>query len=187
MRDVAEHARYDTRTTSTVTAPDIQRLPLTAAVLAGGRSLRMGVDKTLLDVDGRALVSRVVDAVGERLRTHARRHEPPRRARGGEPARGRAHPARRGRLPGSARRVGDRARRRRPMSGCSPSPPTCRTSRPRSSPRCGTCVTTPTPSCPSPRRASSRCSRSTASRRVCRPRARFSRPAAGVPWRCSAA
>ena len=42
-----------------------QRLPLTAAVLAGGRSLRMGVDKTLLDVDGRALVSRVVDAVSE--------------------------------------------------------------------------------------------------------------------------
>lgn len=41
------------------------RLELTAAVLAGGRSLRMGVDKTLLDVDGRALVSRVVDAVGQ--------------------------------------------------------------------------------------------------------------------------
>jgi FdhD protein len=48
-----------------VAAPDGPRLPLTAAVLAGGRSLRMGVDKTLLDVDGRALVSRVVDAVGE--------------------------------------------------------------------------------------------------------------------------
>jgi FdhD protein len=42
-----------------------ERLALTAAVLAGGRSLRMGVDKTLLDVDGRALVVRVVDAVGE--------------------------------------------------------------------------------------------------------------------------
>jgi len=44
---------------------DHQQLPITAAVLAGGRSLRMGVDKTLLDVDGRTLVSRVVDAVGE--------------------------------------------------------------------------------------------------------------------------
>jgi FdhD protein len=42
-----------------------ERLPMTAAVLAGGRSMRMGVDKTLLDVDGRTLVSRVVDAVGE--------------------------------------------------------------------------------------------------------------------------
>jgi len=48
-----------------VTDRTTQRLPITAAVLAGGRSLRMGVDKTLLDVDGRALVSRVVDAVGE--------------------------------------------------------------------------------------------------------------------------
>ena len=41
------------------------RLPLTAAVLAGGRSVRMGVDKTLLDVGGRALVARVVNIVGE--------------------------------------------------------------------------------------------------------------------------
>ncbi len=41
------------------------KLPITAAVLAGGRSLRMGVDKTLLDVDGRPLVARVVGAVGE--------------------------------------------------------------------------------------------------------------------------
>ncbi|NTU71953.1 MAG: formate dehydrogenase accessory sulfurtransferase FdhD [Coriobacteriia bacterium] len=48
-----------------MTAPTDRTLPLTAAVLAGGRSMRMGVDKTLLDVDGRALVARVVDAVGE--------------------------------------------------------------------------------------------------------------------------
>lgn len=40
-------------------------LPVTAAVLAGGRSLRMGVDKTLLSVDGRTLVARVCDAVAE--------------------------------------------------------------------------------------------------------------------------
>jgi len=41
------------------------RLPLTAAVLAGGRSMRMGVDKTLLPVDGETLVARVVATVGE--------------------------------------------------------------------------------------------------------------------------
>ena len=41
-----------------------QVLPVTAAILAGGRSQRMGVDKTLLTVEGRALVSRVADAVG---------------------------------------------------------------------------------------------------------------------------
>lgn len=40
-----------------------ERLPVTAAVLAGGRSLRMGVDKTLLAVDGVPLVSRVLEAV----------------------------------------------------------------------------------------------------------------------------
>lgn len=40
-------------------------LPVTAAVLAGGRSMRMGVDKTLLAVDGEPLVARVVEAVGE--------------------------------------------------------------------------------------------------------------------------
>lgn len=40
------------------------RLPVTAAVLAGGRSVRMGVDKTLLDFEGETLVSRVVDVVG---------------------------------------------------------------------------------------------------------------------------
>lgn len=48
-----------------MTQPTTERLPLTAAVLAGGRSLRMGVDKTLLDVDGQALVTRVAEAVGE--------------------------------------------------------------------------------------------------------------------------
>ncbi|MBE0417270.1 MAG: formate dehydrogenase accessory sulfurtransferase FdhD [Coriobacteriia bacterium] len=42
-----------------------EKLPITAAVLAGGRSMRMGVDKTLLPVDGRPLIARVVDAVGE--------------------------------------------------------------------------------------------------------------------------
>ncbi len=41
------------------------RLPVTAAVLAGGRSLRMGVDKTLLALDGRTLVARVCDVVAE--------------------------------------------------------------------------------------------------------------------------
>ena len=39
------------------------KLPVTAAVLAGGRSMRMGVDKTLLDVDGEALLARVVEVV----------------------------------------------------------------------------------------------------------------------------
>ncbi len=41
------------------------KLPLTAAVLAGGRSMRMGVDKTLLPVDGETLVARVVATVGK--------------------------------------------------------------------------------------------------------------------------
>lgn len=41
------------------------RLPVTAAVLAGGRSMRMGVDKTLISLDGRAMVARVCDAVGK--------------------------------------------------------------------------------------------------------------------------
>lgn len=41
------------------------RLPLTAAILAGGRSMRMGVDKTLLAVDGIPLVARVANAASE--------------------------------------------------------------------------------------------------------------------------
>jgi len=39
------------------------RIPVTAAIMAGGRSMRMGVDKTLLPVDGETLLARVVDAV----------------------------------------------------------------------------------------------------------------------------
>lgn len=48
-----------------MTMHDEDCLPLTAAVLAGGRSLRMGVDKTLLSVEGKTLVARVCDAVAE--------------------------------------------------------------------------------------------------------------------------
>jgi FdhD protein len=47
-----------------VNAPN-DRLPITAAILAGGRSMRMGIDKTLLPVDGTSLVTRVARAVGE--------------------------------------------------------------------------------------------------------------------------
>lgn len=39
------------------------RIPVTAAVLAGGRSLRMGIDKTLLSVEGAPLVVRVAESV----------------------------------------------------------------------------------------------------------------------------
>jgi FdhD protein len=42
---------------------DAERIPVTAAIMAGGRSLRMGVDKTLLAVDGESLLMRVVEAV----------------------------------------------------------------------------------------------------------------------------
>ena len=41
------------------------RIPVTAAIMAGGRSMRMGVDKTLLPVDGETLLARVADAVAE--------------------------------------------------------------------------------------------------------------------------
>ncbi|MRR11055.1 formate dehydrogenase accessory sulfurtransferase FdhD, partial [bacterium] len=43
--------------------PRQHTLPITAAVLAGGRSMRMGVDKTLLDVDGEPIVARVTETV----------------------------------------------------------------------------------------------------------------------------
>jgi formate dehydrogenase accessory protein FdhD len=43
---------------------DDTRIPVTAAILAGGRSTRMGVDKTLLAVDGESLLLRVVESVG---------------------------------------------------------------------------------------------------------------------------
>ncbi|MDO8964531.1 MAG: formate dehydrogenase accessory sulfurtransferase FdhD [Coriobacteriia bacterium] len=46
-----------------MTPNDAIRIPVTAAVMAGGRSMRMGVDKTLLPVDGETLLARVVDAV----------------------------------------------------------------------------------------------------------------------------
>ncbi|MDZ4655465.1 MAG: formate dehydrogenase accessory sulfurtransferase FdhD [Coriobacteriia bacterium] len=39
------------------------RIPVTAAVLAGGRSLRMGIDKTLLPIEGEPLVVRVAESV----------------------------------------------------------------------------------------------------------------------------
>ena len=90
--------------------------------------MRMGVDKTLLDVDGEPLVSRVVDA--RRRRAAPTRSSSPtaptRSPRRGFPPT--CRPRRRGRLPGSARRARHRAGARRPTSGCSPSPPTCRTS-----------------------------------------------------------
>lgn len=44
-------------------AHTLHKLPITAAVLAGGRSLRMGVDKTLLSVDGEPIVARVTETV----------------------------------------------------------------------------------------------------------------------------
>lgn len=44
---------------------DTTRLPVTAAVLAGGRSQRMGVDKTLLPFDGEPLVRRVAETAAQ--------------------------------------------------------------------------------------------------------------------------
>ncbi|HZL04076.1 MAG TPA: molybdenum cofactor guanylyltransferase, partial [Coriobacteriia bacterium] len=41
------------------------RLPVTAAVLAGGRSLRMGTDKALLPFDGELLIARVVQVAAQ--------------------------------------------------------------------------------------------------------------------------
>lgn len=43
--------------------PETNRIPVTAAVLAGGRSQRMGVDKTMLLFDGEPLVRRVAETV----------------------------------------------------------------------------------------------------------------------------
>ncbi|MDY0339799.1 MAG: formate dehydrogenase accessory sulfurtransferase FdhD [Coriobacteriia bacterium] len=43
---------------------EANRIPVTAAVLAGGRSQRMGVDKTLLLFDGEPLVRRVAGTAG---------------------------------------------------------------------------------------------------------------------------
>lgn len=42
-----------------------EKLPVTAAILAGGRSQRMGVDKTLLEIEGVAMLSRVADSLRE--------------------------------------------------------------------------------------------------------------------------
>ena len=98
-----------------MTSHDHKRLPLTAAVLAGGRSVRMGVDKTLLDVDGEPLVARVVRVVDSVCEPDRRGHQPAGCARRRLAARlGRRH-RRRGRLPGAARRTrdGDGARRQR--------------------------------------------------------------------------
>lgn len=41
-----------------------ERLPLTAAILAGGRSQRMGVDKTLLEIEGVPMLTRVAQVMG---------------------------------------------------------------------------------------------------------------------------
>lgn len=44
---------------------DTTHIPVTAAVLAGGRSQRMGVDKTLLSFDGEPMVARVTDIAAQ--------------------------------------------------------------------------------------------------------------------------
>lgn len=41
------------------------KLPVTAAILAGGRSQRMGVDKTLLEIEGVPMLARVASAMRE--------------------------------------------------------------------------------------------------------------------------